>query len=111
MLKRMSRLQIHLDKNLFLQYAIRLAENQSNPAHEVTFQPKYTDLYESKPNFIKSFGVRILPLLESANINFNNIDKNVTPNLPAWCINKPKLLFDLHSGKKSETSTIIMKEI
>ena len=70
MLKRMSRLQIHLDKNLFfLQYAIRLAENQSNPAHEVTFQPKYTDLYESKPNFIKSFGVRILPLLESANIN------------------------------------------
>ena len=28
-----------------LQYAIRLAENPSNPAHEVTFPPKYTDLY------------------------------------------------------------------
>ena len=47
--------------------------------------------------------------IESANINFNNIDKTFTPNVPAWCINKPKLLFDLHSSKKSETSPIIMK--
>ena len=96
-------------EKLSLQYAIRIAENNSNPAHDVTFQPKYTDLYESKPNFIKSFGVRTLPVLESANINFKNIDKTFTPNIPAWCINKPKLIFDLHSGKKSETSPIIMK--
>ena len=96
-------------EKLSLQYAIRIAENNSNPAHDVTFQPNFMDLYESKPNFIKSFGVRILPVLESANINFNNIDKTFTPNVPAWCINKPKLLFDLHSSKKSETSPIIMK--
>ena len=96
-------------EKLSLQYAIRLAENPSNPAHEVTFPPKYTDLYEIKPNYIKSFGVRILPLLESANINPKNIDINSTPNIPAWCMNKPKILFDLHSGKKSETSPIIMK--
>ena len=82
-------------EELSLQYAIRIAENNSNPAHDVTFQPKYMDLYESKPNFIKYFGVRILPVLESANINFNNIDKTFTPNVPAWCINKPKLFFDL----------------
>ena len=75
----------------------------------MTFQPKYTDLYGSKPNFIKSFGVRTLPVLKSANINFKNIDKTFAPNVPAWCINKPKLIFDLHSGKKSETSPIIMK--
>ena len=81
-------------EKLSLQYAIRLAENNSNPAHDVTFQPKYTDIYESKPNFIKSFGVRILPVLESANINFDIIDKNFTPNVPAWCINKPNLFFD-----------------
>ena len=92
-----------------MQYAIRIPENQSNPAHEVTYQRKYIDLYESKPNFIKSFGVRTLPVLESANINFKNIHKTFTPNVPAWCLNKPKLLFDLHSGKKSEKSPIIMK--
>ena len=96
-------------EKLSLQYVIRIAENDLNPAHDVTFQPKYTDLYESKPNFIKSFGVRTLPVLESANINFKNIDKTFTPNVPAWCIDKPKLLFDLHSGKKSEISPIIMK--
>ena len=44
-----------------------------------------------------------------ANINLENIDKTFTPNVPAWCINKPKLIFDLHSGKKSETSPIIMR--
>ena len=96
-------------EKLSLQYAIRIAENQSNPAHEETFQPKYIDLYESKPIFIKSFGVRSLPALETANINFKNIDKNSTPNIPGWCINKPKILFELHSGKKSETCQIIMK--
>ena len=74
-------------EKLSLQYDIRLAENPSNPAHEVTFPPKYTDLYESKPNFIKSFGVRILPLLESANINPKNIDINFSTNIPSWCMN------------------------
>ena len=50
-------------EKLSLQYAIRIAENQSNPAHEVTYQPKYIDLYESKPNFIKSSRVKTLPVL------------------------------------------------
>ena len=56
-----------------MQYAIRLAANPSNPAHEVTFPPKYVNLYEQKPKAIKSFGIRISPLLESANIKPQNI--------------------------------------
>ena len=91
-----------------MQYAIRIAENNSNPAHAVTFQPKCMDLYESKP-ILLNLGARILPVLESANINFDNIETTLTPNVPAWCINKPKLFFDLHFGKKSETSQTIMK--
>ena len=51
-----------------LQYAIRLAANPSNPAHEVTFPPNYVNLYEQKPKVIKLFGIRISPLLESADI-------------------------------------------
>ena len=42
-----------------MQYAIRLAANPSNPAHEVTFPPNYVDLCEQKPKAIKSFGIRI----------------------------------------------------
>ena len=53
-------------KKLSLQYAIRLA---ANPAFEVTFPPQFQEYYERKPNAIKSFGLRIAPLLESTNIN------------------------------------------
>ena len=46
-----------------LHYAIRLAANPSNSAHEVLFPPKYGDQYETRPKYIKSFGFRISPLL------------------------------------------------
>ena len=63
-------------EKLSLQYAIRLAASPSNPAHEVTFPPNYVDLYEQKPKAIKSFGIRISPLLESANMKPQNILHN-----------------------------------
>ena len=97
-------------EKLSLQYAIRLAANPSNPAHEVTFPPNYVDLYEQKPKAIKSFGIRISPLLESANIKPQNIEKHFTPNIPAWCMKPPEILFDLHSGKKSESNPHILKD-
>ena len=64
-------------EKLSLQYAIRLAANPSNPAQEVTFPPNYVDLYDHKAKAIKSFGIRISPLLESANIKPQNIEKNI----------------------------------
>ena len=82
-------------EKLSLQYAIRLAANPSNPAHEVTFPPKYVNLYEQKPKAIKSYGIRISPLLDLP----QNIEKHFTPNIPAWCMKPPEILFDLHSGK------------
>ena len=36
-------------EKLSLQYATRLATNPSNPAHEVSFTPRYVDLYEQRP--------------------------------------------------------------
>ena len=86
-------------EKLSLQDAIRLAANPSNPDHEATFQPNYVDLYEQKPKAIKSFGIRISPNSESANIKPQNIEKHFTPNIPAWCMKQPEILFDLHSGK------------
>ena len=93
-------------EKLSLQYAIRLAANPSNPAHEVTLPPNYVDLYEQKA--IKSFGIRISPLLESANIKPQNLEKHFTPNIPAWCMKQPEILFDLHSGKKSDSNPHIL---
>ena len=76
-----SLVQSKLEK-LSLQYAIRLAANPSNSAHEVTFPPNYVDLFEQKPKAIKSFGIRISPLLESTNIP-QHIEKQFTSNIPA----------------------------
>ena len=86
-------------EKLSLQYAIRLAANPSNPAHEVTFPPNYVDLYEQKPKFIKSFSIRISPLLESTNIKPQNIEKHFTPNIPAWCMKPPEILLIYIPGK------------
>ena len=61
-------------EKLFLQYAKSLA-NPLNPAHEVTFPTNYVDFYEQKPKAIKSFGIRISPHLEAANIKPQNIEK------------------------------------
>ena len=87
-------------EKLSLQYAIRLAANPSNPTHKVTIPPNYVDFYEQKPKAIKSFGIRISPLLESTKIKPQNIEKHFTPNIPAWCVKQPDILFDLHSGEK-----------
>ena len=93
-----------------MQYAIRLAANPSNPAHEVTFPPNYVDLYEQKPKAIKSFGIRISPLLESANIKPQNVEKHFIPNIPAWCINNLKYFLSYIPGKKSESNPHILKD-
>ena len=97
-------------EKLSLQYAIRLAANPSNPAHEVTVPPNYVDLYEQKPKAIKSFGIRISPLLESANIKSQNVEKHFTPNSPAWCMIPPEILFDLYSRNKSESDPHTLKD-
>ena len=63
-----------------------------------------------KPKAIKSFGIIISPLLESANIKPQNIEKHFTPNTPAWCMKPPEILFYLRSGKKSESNPHILKD-
>ena len=89
-------------EKIALQYAIRLAANPSNPTFKVTFPPHIlqdiTDLYDNKPNAIRTFGLRIAPLLTSANINKELIETHSVPEIPSWCIRKPKI--SLHSEKK-----------
>ena len=85
-------------EKLVLQYAIRLAANPNNPASKTTYPPQFSNLYESKPHAIKSFGLRILPLLEGSKIHPKNIQEHDMATLPSWCVKKPTVLFDLHNG-------------
>ena len=101
-------------EKLALQYAIRLAANPSNPTFKVTFAPHISqdliDLYDNKPNAIRSFGLRIAPLLTSANINKEQIEIHSVCEIPSWCIRKPTIDLSLHSEKKSESNPHLLKQ-
>ena len=101
-------------EKLALQYAIRLAANPSNPTFKVTFPPHISqdiiDLYDNKPNAIRSFGLRIAPLLTSANINKEQIETHSVSEIPSWCIRKPTIDLSLHSEKKSESNPHLLKQ-
>ena len=97
-------------EKLSLQYATRLASNPSNPAFKVTFSPQFSEIYERKPTAIRPFGLRVLPLLDSTNINPTNIEKHFVTEIPSWCMKKPDILFDLHTSKKSFSDSLIMKQ-
>ena len=101
-------------EKLALQYAIGLAANPSNPTFKVTFPPHISqdiiDLYDNKPSAIKSFGLRIVPLLASTNINKEQIETHSVPEIPLLCIRKPTIVLSLHSGKKSELNPHLLKE-
>ena len=101
-------------EKLALQYAIRIAANPSNPTFKVTFAPHISqdliDLYDNKPNAIRSFGLRIAPLLTSANINKEQIEIHSVSEIPSWCIRKPTIDLSLHSEKKSESNPHLLKQ-
>ena len=89
MCKQMSHPYIHREK-LSLQYAIRIDANPSNPVH-VSFPPKCIDLSGKKPKIIIWHQlISHLKILKS--INFTKI-------IPALCLKKHDILFDLHSAK------------
>ena len=71
-------------EKLSLQYAARLAANPSHPAFTVTFSPQFLEIYECKPNTIRPFGLRVLPLLESSQINPKSIEKQFITDIPSW---------------------------
>ena len=97
-------------EKLALQYAIRLAANPSNPTFKITFPPHILqgiiEIYDNKPNAIRSFGLGIAPLLTSANINKEQIETHFVSEIPSWCIRKLTIDLSLHS-EKNLTQTLI----
>ena len=82
--------------------------------HKVSFPPYISEevvqLYERKPNVIRSFGLRVAPLLESANIQKDKIEEHFVSEIPLWCIRKPEVNLTLHTGKKSDSNPHLLKE-
>ena len=101
-------------EKLGLQYAIRLTANPINPYFKVTFPPYISEdirqLYENKPRAIKSFGLRVEPLLQSANIIQDKIETHSVPEIPSWCIRIPIIDLSLHSDKISKSNPNLLKQ-
>ena len=96
-------------EKLSLQYTTKLAANSKNPAYNSVFNPKYERFYNNTPSAIKPLGLRILPLLEQANISIKNVQPFSLPSKEPWAQNPPKVILDLHKNKKSEVDSNIFK--
>ena len=67
------------------------------------------DFFNNKPSAIKPLGLRILPILEQANISIKNVQPFPLPSKEPWTQNPPRVILDLHKNKKSEVDSHIFK--
>ena len=72
---------------LDLQYYSKIKSLPTNPAHDCIFNSKHQTLFNEKEKAIKTFGLRMKPILENANIS-KNINDTVQLNSPPWLLEK-----------------------
>ena len=96
-------------ENLSLQFALKLKSNRSNPTYNTVFRPNYFTLFQNKPNAIPTFGIRIVPTLNSAGIKLRNIQSNSILDIPPRTIKQPEVLFTLTTDKKETTDSSIFR--
>ena len=89
---------------LGMQYATKLKEYPSYPAHDCVFNPLYENVYDKQPNTIQPFGFRVNTHFENSYINLDGIAHIVNPENPPWLNPKPTFNFELTQHKKSETN-------
>ena len=77
---------------LSVQYASKIKSLPKHPTHDAVFDNKYMKLFDSSPNAICTFGLRIKQFLIASNIDFFV--------LPPWCIRPLKIVLDLVHLKK-----------
>ena len=71
----------------------------------------YERFYNNTPSAIKPLGLRILPLLEQANISIKNVQPFSLPSKEPWTQNPPRVILDLHKNKKSEVDSHIFLKL
>ena len=100
-------LPLHLrQEKLTLDYAIRIAGDQSNPITTLIRTPvPNVQNYEKKDNYIRPLRMRVQAALQNAGIQLDNIAGIVPPKLPPWTIHEPEINMSLTSMKKAVTSS------
>ena len=94
----------------FLNYCIKLYSEPINPAYDCVIHPKIQEKYDTNPNCIPLFGIRVLPHLGDADIDTKIIsDFSKFPDTPPWTFQKPDIRFDLTYYRKNLTSSLAFK--
>ena len=91
-------------EKLALQFALKIKSDPNNPAFNCIFKPNYKNLFENKPSFIPTFGIRVANSFQTAKIDTDIIDTFENHEIPPWTFRKPIVNFSLHSNSKSDTS-------
>ena len=92
-------------EKLSMQYALKLSSNKQNPMYSVVFHAKFKPLFEKKPSATPTFGIRILPILKSINVNMTHVHQNSISPIPPWQLKQPQIILDLCEYKKSSSNT------
>ena len=95
---------------LGLQYYSKIQSLPTNPAHDCIFNSKHQTLFNEKEKAIKTFGLRMKPILENANVSIKNIHDTVQLNSPPWLLEKSEVILDLNQPSKKKTYPLIYQE-
>ena len=95
---------------LGLQYYSKIKSLPTNPAHDCIFNSKHQTLFNVKEKAIKTFGLRMKPILENANISIKNIHDTVQLNSAPWLLEKSEVILDLNKLSKKKTHPLIDQE-
>ena len=97
---------------LSLNYFLKLKSNPENPAYDIVLKPTCVEKFESKPQVIPPFGIRILDHLKQANIDPDLISEDpLTTYTPSWRLSKPNINFNLTNLKKGNTPPQAYKQL
>jgi len=99
-------MQLRRDQ-LSLQYATKLLGNQSNPAYEIVFKPKFRNLYMNKKSYIQPFPYRIEDQMDV--ICDCPVTHHVISDTPPWHFVPPEIDLTLTLYKKDSVSPFFLR--
>ena len=96
-------------EKLSLKLGIKLISNRSSLTYNTVFMSNYFSAFKNKPNVIRTFGIRIAPALNDADIKVRNTKANSVIDTPPWTLNKHEFIFSLTTDTKDDTDAFISK--
>ena len=95
---------------LSLQYAVNLKSHPDNPAFTHVFHPSFVEKFQSSPNTIPPFGLRVRQLLPETDLDLNTVEEDKFPEIPPWRLTRPRTILDLAALQKDKTPPEVYRE-